>query len=297
MKKWFFIIFIILLIGIPSLLRISRATKKQEVEDIGVPVAVTTATTTDVVKIMSFSSRVQGIEQAPVYPDLPGDFLKFLVQDGQYVRKDQSIAYIEQDIPGVEREPISVKSPIYGIISLNPVDRGQLVRPQDPMVHTDPLAHVARIEKIKIKFTVPEKYHLKKGLAVKVEIPSLSKTFDGVIEEAASFYDPQTRTQSIVGIVDNSNREILPVMFAKVWVEVARESKVVAVPIDAVIGIVDKFIFKVNNGKAIQVSVETGLANDINIVIESGVENGDTVIVEGQLIVKDSSKVEIKEIK
>lgn len=295
MKKWFFIVFIILLIGIPTLVRISRATEKQEIEDKGVPVAVTIATKKDVIKIMSFSSRVEGIEQAPVYPDLPGDFLKFLVQDGQYVRKDQSIAYIEQDIPGVEREPISVKSPISGIISINPVDRGQLVRPQDPMVHSDPLAYVARIEKIKIKFRVPEKYHLKKGLPIKVEIPSLSKTYDGVIEEATSFYDPQTRTQSIVGIVENPDREILPGMFAKVWVEVAREENAVAVPIDAVIGIVDKYIFKVDKGRAIQLPVETGLANDINIVIESGIENGDTIIVEGQLIVKDSSKVDIKE--
>ncbi len=295
MKKWFFIIFLILLIGIPTLVRISRATEKEELEDKGVPVAITTATATDVVKIMSFSSRVEGIEQAPIYPDLPGDFLRFLVQDGQYIRKDQSIAYIEQDIPGVEREPISVKSPLSGVISINPVDRGQLVRPQDPMVHSDPLGYVARIEKIKIKFKVPEKYHLKKGLPVRAEIPSLSKTFDGIIEEATSFYDPQTRTQSVVGIVDNPEREILPGMFAKVWVEVARESKAVAVPIDAVVGIVDKYIFKVNKGKAIQVSVETGLANDINIAIKSGVENGDTIIVEGQLIVKDSSEVEIKE--
>jgi len=297
MKKWFFIIFLILLIGIPTLVRISRATEKEELEDKGVPVAITTATATDVVKIMSFSSRVEGIEQAPIYPDLPGDFLRFLVQDGQYIRKDQSIAYIEQDIPGVEREPISVKSPLSGVISINPVDRGQLVRPQDPMVHSDPLGYVARIEKIKIKFKVPEKYHLKKGLPVRAEIPSLSKTFDGIIEEATSFYDPQTRTQSVVGIVDNPEREILPGMFAKVWVEVARESKAVAVPIDAVVGIVDKYIFKVNKGKAIQVSVETGLANDINIAIKSGVEKGDTIIVEGQLIVKDSSRVEIKESK
>lgn len=295
MKKWFFIIFIILLIGIPTLVRISRATEKQEIEDKGVPVAVTIATKEDIVKIMNFSSRVEGIEQAPVYPDLPGDFLKFLVQDGQYVRKDQSIAYIEQDIPGVEREPISVKSPLSGIISINPVDRGQLVRPQDPMVQSDPLAQVARIEKIKVKFRVPEKYHLKENLPIKVEIPSLSKTYDGVIEEATSFYDPQTRTQSVVGIIENPNREILPGMFAKVWVEVARVENAVAVPIDAVIGIVDKYIFKVDKGRAIQVAVETGLANDINIVVESGVENGDTIIVEGQLIVKDSSKVEIKE--
>ena len=297
MKKWFFVIFIILLIGIPSLVRISRTTKKEEVEDIGVPVVITTATTTDVVKVMNFSSRVEGIEQAPVYPDLPGDFLKFLVQDGTFVRKDQSIAFIEQDIPGVEREPISVKSPISGILSLNPVDRGLLVRPQDPMVHSEPLGYVARIDKMKVKFKIPEKFRLKKGLPIKVEIPSLSKIFDGKIEEASSFYDPQTRTQNVVGIIPNPNREIIPGMFAKVWVEVARESNAVAVPIDAVIGIVNKYVFKVVERKAIQISVKTGLANDYYVVIKGGIEDGDTIIIEGQYIVRDSVKINIREMK
>ena len=128
-------------------------------------------------------------------------------------------------------------------------------------------------------------------------IPSLSKTFDGKIEEASSFYDPTTRTQNIAGIVPNPNKEIIPGMFAKVWVEVARESNAVTVPIDAVIGIVNKYVFKVEERKAIQIPVETGLANDYYVVIKGGVEDGDTIIIEGQYIVRDSAKISIKEIK
>ena len=86
-------------------------------------------------------------------------------------------------------------------------------------------------------------------------------------------------------------------MFAKVWVEVARENNAISLPIDAVIGLVDKYVFKVQEGKAMLSSVETGFTNGDNIVVKNGVSIGDTIIVVGQYIVKDSAKVDIKEIR
>lgn len=301
MKKLIIVIIIIVaVVGIgilPGLIRIMRSVRKVEVEDGGVPVVVMTAKVSDAVKIMSFSSQTQGVEQAQIFPDIPGRFLRFTVGDGQWVNKDQIIAYVEQDIPGVVREPIAVKSTISGVVSLRSVDKGQLIRPQDPMFPDPPLAEVARIDKIKVEFDIPEKFHLKEGLPMKVEIPSLSKTFEGKIEKASVFYNSSSRTQSIVGVVANPKKEILPGMFAKVWVEVAREDNVISLPIDAVIGLVDKYVFKAEKGKAILSPVLTGITTGDNIVIKDGVSEGDTVIVVGQNIVKDSAKIDIKEIK
>ena len=180
MKKWIFILAFILILVIPGLIRARRAAGKVEEEDSGVPVVVTTAKVGDAVKIMSFSSQVQGIEQAQIFPDIPGRFLRFTVEDGQWVKKDQVIAYVEQDIPGVVREPIAVKSTISGLVSLRSVDKGQLIRQQDPMFPDPPLAEVARIDRIKVEFDVPEKFYIKEGLPIKVEIPSLSKTFSTI---------------------------------------------------------------------------------------------------------------------
>ncbi len=297
MKKWIFIIFVVLLLGIPGLIRIKMSAEKVEEEVKGVPVVVATAKVKDAVKIMSFSSQVQGIEQAQVYPDIPGRFLRYTVDNGQWVKKDQIIAYLEQDIPGVVREPIAVKSTIPGIISLRAVDKGQLIRQQDPMFPDPPLAEVARIDKIKLEFDVPEKFFIKEGLPMKVEIPSLSKTFEGKIEKASVFYNSSSRTQHVVGVAPNTKKEILPGMFARVWVEVARENNAISLPIDAVIGLVDKYVFKAENGKAILSPVTTGFTNGNSLVIKEGISAGDTVIVVGQNIVKDSAKIDIKEIR
>lgn len=297
MKKWIFIVVLALILIIPGLIRFNKASQKKEGENAGVPVVVTTAEVGDAVKIMSFSSQVEGIEQAQIFPDIPGRFLKFTVEDGQWVKKDQIIAYVEQDIPGVVREPIAVKSTISGVISLRSVDKGQLIRQQDPMFPDPPLAEVARIDKIKLEFDVPEKFRIKEGLTMKIEIPSLSKTFDGKVEKASVFYNSSSRTQHVVGVVSNAKNEILPGMFAKVWVEVARENNAISLPIDAVIGFVDKYVFKAKKGKAILSPVLTGITTGDNIVIKEGVSAGDTVIIVGQNIVKDSAKVDIKEIK
>jgi len=297
MKKWIFILILVLILVIPGLIRFKKASAKIVEEDEGVPVVVATVKVSDVVKIMSFSSQVQGIEQAQIFPDIPGKFLKFTVKEGQWVKKDQIIAYVEQDIPGVVRKPIAVKSTISGVVSLRSVNKGQLIRQQDPMFPDPPLAEVARVDRIKVEFDVPEKFYIKEGLPIKVEIPSLSKTFEGKIEKASVFYNSSTRTQDLVGVIKNPKKEILPGMFAKVWVEVARENNAISLPIDAVIGLVDKYVFKAEKGKALLSSVETGFTNGNNIVIKDGISVGDTVIIVGQYIVKDSAKIDIKEMK
>jgi multidrug efflux pump subunit AcrA (membrane-fusion protein) len=297
MKKWVFIIILFLILFVPGIVRYRKATGKVEEEAKGVPVVVTTAKIDNAVKIMSFSSQVQGIEQAQVFPDIPGRFQRFTVEDGKWVNKDQIIAYVEQDIPGVVREPIAVKSTISGIISLRSVDKGQLIRQQDPMFPEPPLAEVARIDRIKVEFDVPEKFYIKEGLPIKVEIPSLSKTFDGKIEKASVFYNSSSRTQHVVGVVPNTEKEILPGMFAKVWVEVARENNAISLPIDAVIGLVDKYVFKAKKGRARLSPVVTGITAGDNIVIKNGVSVGDTIIIVGQNIVKDSATIDIKEIR
>jgi multidrug efflux pump subunit AcrA (membrane-fusion protein) len=297
MKKWIFIIIFVLVLVIPGVIRFVKASGGVKEESLGVPVVVTTAKIKNAVKIMSFSSQVEGVEQAQIYPDIPGRFLRYTVDNGRWVKKDQIIAYLEQDVPGVVREPIAVKSTISGIVSLRSVDKGQLIRQQDPMFPDPPLAEVARIDRIKVEFEVPEKFYIKEGLPVKVEIPSLSKTFEGKVEKASVFYNSSSRTQNIVGAVPNPQKEILPGMFAKVWVEVARENNAISLPIDAVIGLVDKYVFKAKKGRAVLSQVKTGITNGSNIVIRDGVNAGDTIIIVGQNIVKDSAKIDIKEIK
>jgi multidrug efflux pump subunit AcrA (membrane-fusion protein) len=298
MKKWIVIaVIVIVLLVIPGLVRFSRSQEKAGKEDGGVPVVVTTAQVKDAIKTMSFSSQVEGVEQAQIYPDIPGRFLRYTVDNGRWVKKDQIIAYLEQDVPGVVREPIAVKSTIPGIISLRAVDKGQLIRQQDPMFPDPPLAEVARIDKIKVEFEVPEKFFIKKGLPLKVEIPSLSETFEGKVEKASVFYNSSSRTQNVVGVVPNPQKEILPGMFAKVWVEVARENNAISLPVDAVIGLVDKYVFKAKGDRAFVAPVVVDFSNGNSLVIKEGVSAGDTVIIVGQNIVKDSSKIDIKEIR
>jgi len=291
MKKWFFILFLILLIGIPTFIRVSRGRKKEEKKDVSVPVIVTLPKEKDVIQVMSFSSKIKGIDQTSIFPDLPGRFVRFTVEDGQWVREDEIIAYIELDVPGVERKPISVKSPISGIVSLSPLDRGV------PISQEVSIAQVARVDRVKVEFDVPEKFHLKKGTPIEVDIPSLNRKFKGEIIKASAFYNPKSRTQRVQGIIQNPDNEIIPGMFARVWVEVARESKVVTISPDAIIGTAGKYVYIARGGLSIEAPVVTGLEIDSLVSIREGVALTDTIIIVGQYIVKDSARIDIKEIR
>jgi len=291
MKKWFFIIFLILLIGIPSYVRINRKRHKVEKKVEAVPVVVTIVEEGNIIRIMSFSSKIKGIDQATIYPDLMGRFLRFTVEDGQRVREGEIIAYIELEIPGVERKPISVESPISGVISLSPLDRGE------PITQQVPIAQVARVDRVKVEFDVPEKFHLKKGTPIEVDIPSLNKKFKGEIIKASAFYNSKSRTQRVQGIIQNPDNEIIPGMFARVWVEVAKESNSITLPLNALVGTVFKYVFRVKNGKAVLTPVEAGLSNESHVAIRKGISKGDTVLIVGQYIVKDGVRVGIKEIR
>lgn len=291
MKKWSLILFVILLLGIPTAIRVNRSKKEVRKEESAVPVVVTIPKMGNVIKVMSFSSKIKGIDQAAIYPDLMGRFLRFTVEDGQRVREGEIIAYIELEIPGVERKPISVESPISGVISLSPLDRGE------PITQQVPIAQVARVDRVKVEFDVPEKFHLKKGTPIKVDILSLNKKFKGEIIKASAFYNPKSRTQRVQGIIQNPDNEIIPGMFARVWVEVARESNVVTISPDAIIGTAGKYVYIARGGLSVEAPVVTGLEIDSLVSIREGVALTDTIIIVGQYIVKDSARIDIKEVR
>ncbi|MFH0886677.1 MAG: efflux RND transporter periplasmic adaptor subunit, partial [bacterium] len=68
---------------------------------------------------------------------------------------------------------------------------------------------------------------------------------------------------------------------------------VVIVPNDAVLGLDNKYVFVVENNKAVRKDVTIGMQNDNDLEILSGLKSSDTLIVSGQRVVEDGSGVTI----
>lgn len=289
MKKiWWIITIIILILFLPALLRRGKKRGVKEVKT-AIPVVVTKIQKRNIEEWLGYSVVVEGLNQAMVFSDLPGRFSRFAVKEGSFVHKDNIIAYIEREVPGVELKPIPLKAPVTGYVSLFPMDKGS------PIMQNTPIAQVASIKIIKVKFSVPENIKLKPGDPLKLKIKDLSKTYNGKIKFVSRFPDPATKNTKVIGVFKNKNMEIKPGMFGEVLVRISQKKNCVSVPDIAIVGIENKYVFKVKDGKAKEISVNIGISNGYYTEILGDIHTGDTIIVKGQHIVKDGSRVRIEE--
>jgi len=254
-----------------------------------VPVITAHPTIGDIKYRVTFTGEIGGEEEATLFSDVPGRFLRFLVEEGQYVSKQTPVALIEREIPGLEFEPAQVEAPISGVVSRQPLEAGQAIAPQTP------IARIAKIGKVKILFQAPETYAagVTAGKEVIAEVTSLGQSFTGKIAWAATFLDPTARTVSAYALINNSQRVLKPGMFAKVELVVEERKDVLSVPSSAVLGFREKWMFVAEEGRARRREVRIGLDDGIRAEIIDGVTGDDLMIVVGQEIVEEGDSLSI----
>ncbi len=86
-----------------------ESVKQKEKEKV-IPVEISIPRYTTLERSLDFTGTVVAEEEILIYPDLPGRFLKYLKSEGSYVKKNEPIAHLEREIPGVEYKPLVVKS-------------------------------------------------------------------------------------------------------------------------------------------------------------------------------------------
>lgn len=184
-----------------------------------------------------------------------------------------------------------VKAEIDGFISSSSVTEGMMVSAGNPTMS------IVDINKVKLGFQVSDSYinKLKVGAKAYIEIDSLDdRVFEGVVSNIAPAANKDTLLYPVEVYIDNSQKIIKPGMFAQIRLVVEEKANTVSVPLDVVLernG--EKFVFVVDNGKAIRKTVATGIENDKRVEITEGLKVGDIVVTAGQDFLSDGSKVEI----
>lgn len=185
----------------------------------------------------------------------------------------------------------NVKAEIDGIISSSSVTEGMTISAGNPTMS------IVDINKVKLDFQVSDSYinKLQVGAKAYIEIDGLdNKVFEGVVSNIAPSANKETLLYPVEIYIDNMDKTIRPGMFAKIRLVVEEKENVISVPLDVVLernG--EKFVFIVQENKAIRKTVNTGIENDKNIEITEGLKVGDVVVTSGQDFLSDGSKVEI----
>lgn len=185
----------------------------------------------------------------------------------------------------------SIVAPFSGKIGLRSVSPGAYVTP------TTLIAKLVNNEKVKITFSIPEKYagSIKKDGMLNFSVSGNKDKFSAKIYALEPAVEQSTRTIQIRAIAENSKGNLLPGTFANISLPLEEIKDAILIPTEAIIPIQNgKKVFIVENGKAKEVIIETAVRTEKNILVTSGLKPGDTLITTGIMALKPDASVQPK---
>lgn len=104
------------------------------------------------------------------------------------------------------------------------------------------------------------------------------RTFSGRVVRISPSLNEQTRALTVEAEVNNSGNLLRPGMFAKSQLITGKDSSAVMVPAKAVLTVAGlSKVFVVENGKAVERIIKTGVTDGDLIEVVEGVSTGETI--------------------
>lgn len=187
-----------------------------------------------------------------------------------------------------------VLAPFDGVIGLKNISVGAQVNT------TTPLATIRMENKLKLDFSVPEKYssEIKPGLDLKFSIYGKETQYDATVFATEGGIDATNRNIRVRALVNSKSEELVPGTFTNVQLSLGENKNAILIPTQAIIPQErNKSIVISKNGKAHFVQVKTGVRKESMVEITDGINAGDTVITNGILFLKEGVKLSFSNFK
>jgi RND family efflux transporter MFP subunit len=228
------------------------------------------------------------------------------VSDQQYEQVklgyDAAKAQLEQAQAGVNlarhaRDTGIMKAPWSGIVASKNAQVGDVLNPMMGGGYGAPTGVLTLMDDSRIKVLVEvspgDIGRLQKGRPALLRVVNgETKDYPGSISILNPMADPSSKKFRVEVIVGNAERKLRPGTFASILFEVQSHENALAVPQKSILN--DKYVFVVENGKAVRREVALGLRNTTMVEVLSGLKEGESVIVEGSFGLIDGSPVEVK---
>lgn len=147
----------------------------------------------------------------------------------------------------------------------------------------DPLFDLVADDPIKFRTSVPEKFvkDVQPGQPVQVAVAGYEQPFVGKVSRVNPAVDPQNRSFEVEVLFDNEDGRLRPGAFARGHIEVGQETATL-VPADSLVVFagVEK-VYTIDNGKAVEHRVVSGVHRDGYIEIREGLKGEMQVITTG----------------
>lgn len=189
-----------------------------------------------------------------------------------------------------------MKAPWNGVVSSKNVEVGDVINPMmGGYSGASGVLTLMDFSKIKIIVDVSSADipRIKKGQTALLRGGSFpDKEFRGAVQVINLTADPMTKKFKVEVAVDNPDYALRPGTFGEVVLEVSTHEDALVLPQKAVVE--NKYVYLVQDGKALKREITLGLQNSSWVEILSGVKEGDRVIVEGNYGLEDGAAVEVR---
>lgn len=187
----------------------------------------------------------------------------------------------------------TIRAPYSGRIGLKSISEGAYVTP------TIIITTISQVIKLKMEFTVPEKYsgNMQRGRIVNFTVAGIDQKFSSSIMATESNIEVNTRTLKIRSVVNGAHPSLVPGAFAKVTLQMDQNDTALMIPTQAVIPQArNKRVIVFRDGTAKFEIVTTGIRDSSFVQITEGLKAGDTIVTTGLLAIRPDSKIFLSKI-
>lgn len=175
-----------------------------------------------------------------------------------------------------------VVAPFAGVIGGRNVSPGQVI------TRDETLTWLVDLDPVKVKFNVPERFlqMAKTGQPVSIKVAAFpGRVFEGQVYFVAPFVDSNTRNIEVKASVPNSDRSLIPGMFANLELTLTIRNQALVIPEMAIFRTLEDdeaMVYVVGADSVAEmktISVGERMAGKVEVL--TGLEEGELVIVEG----------------
>ncbi len=217
-------------------------------------------------------------------------------------KSNLSVAQSQLDAAKAKRERDQVlfdyskiTAPFAGVVTQRYANLGTLMQAGTSSAQAMPLVKLSQDNLFRLSIPVPETYvrYIRVGSPVKVNVPALNRTYPGKVARFSVDVREDTRTMHTEVDIPNTDRQLIPGMYAEATLSIDQKPDALAVPLQAVAQDNNQStVYVVNAANKVEIrKVTLGIqtANDAEVL--AGLTRGDQVIVSDRSSLKEGQTV------
>ena len=240
---------------------------------------------------LEFGGDVVAASSVDVMPDTSGKIANIRVRVGDYIEKNQILAYVDPSRPGMTYESSPIRAPVAGTVTAFPVSVGSMVAPSVS------IAKISNTKNLEINISVAERFvsRIAVGQPALLTFDSYpGEVFTAKVAEVNPVLATTSRSMGVKLVLDPPDNRIKIGMYCRVKLITESKAGVVAIPREAIVNRSgQESVFVVNGNTVENCPISVGITVDNMVEVVSGLAAGNEVVVSGQTLLDSGSKVNV----